>query len=189
MPSIYTAIVLSANPVSLVLPGVTVLGRVQRIANAAQMNDARLDALQHVTTPFCFYLDDDDELPADYLSVLEECRAANVALAYTNELVRGPTGEFLSRAKPYDAQAHVRNALFIHHLALMRTPDAKVAAQRAPRGNHWPELTLYAQLARQSAAHIDRVGYIWNKSNGMHTWPGTLVAQVASMTWAYRECT
>ena len=187
MDTLYTAIVLSAKPVSLVIPGVVVLGRVQQITTVAQMNDARLDAFEHVTTPYCFYLDDDDELPADYLDVLGECRAANVALAYTNELVRGPTGEFLSQSKPYDRHAHARNAMFVHHLALMRTDDARAAARTAPRGDYWPEMLVFYQLAKAGAAHVDRIGYIWNKGSGMHSWPTTLVAQVASMTWADRS--
>lgn len=71
----FTAIVLSAAPVSLVLPGVTVLASVQRITTVAQLYDLRLSVLSRVTTPFCFYLDDDDEMPADYLDVLNECAA------------------------------------------------------------------------------------------------------------------
>ena len=185
--SLYTAIVLSAKPVNLLIPGLVVLGCVQQITTAAEMNDARLNAFAHVTTPYCFYLDDDDELPADYLSVLNECRAADVALAYTNELVHGPTGEFLRQAKPYDRQAHAQDAMFVHHLALMRTNDAQAAAQTAPRGDYWPEMTMFAQLAAKGAAHIDRVGYVWNKASGMHTWPATLVAQVASTAWAHRS--
>ena len=83
-----TAIVLSASPVTLEIPGVVVLPSVQAITSVRQLYDVRLEVLGRVTTPFCFYLDDDDELPDDYLSVLDECAAHDVPLAYTDELVR-----------------------------------------------------------------------------------------------------
>lgn len=188
--SLYTAIILSRDPVDVVIPGVQVLARVQTVTNVAQMNAARLDAIEHVTTPYCFYLDDDDELPDDYSSVLEECRAAGVAMAYTNELVRRADGDFVSKARPYDAAEHARNAMFVHHLVLMQTDKAKEAALAAPRGDYWPEMTLYSLLARHGAAHIDRLGYIWNKgSTGLHTWPRMLAAQNSSVAWFNRRRT
>lgn len=185
----FTAIVLSARPVTLEIPGVTVLGRVQTVTTAAQMNAARLDALAAVQTPYCFFLDDDDALPADYLDVLQACAAAGKPLAYTDELVRGPTGEFVNKGAPYDRARHAANALFVHHLALMDTRAAQAAAAQCPRGDYWPEMTLYFKLAEGGATYLPRIGYIWNKAGGMHTWPGTLIAQVASMTWAHRELT
>lgn len=80
----FTAIVLSARPVTLEIPGVQVLASVQTITSVRQLYDVRLEVLGRVTTPFCFYLDDDEELPDDYLSVLDECAAHDVPLAYTD---------------------------------------------------------------------------------------------------------
>ncbi|MEG2040864.1 MAG: hypothetical protein RR068_07135, partial [Hafnia sp.] len=90
--SLFTAIVLSAKPVTLALPGVQVLGCTQVLRSPAELHAARLDALAKVQTPYCFYLDDDDALPDDYLSVLQACRdkmqAKGTALAYTDEILR-----------------------------------------------------------------------------------------------------
>ena len=60
----YTAIVLSADPVTLEIPGVVALPSAQEIRTVAQLYDVRLAVLSRVTTEFCFFLDDDDELEA-----------------------------------------------------------------------------------------------------------------------------
>ena len=46
----YTAIVLSADPVTLEIPGVAVLPSVQKISTVSQLYDLRLSVLVRVTT-------------------------------------------------------------------------------------------------------------------------------------------
>ena len=184
----YTAIVLSKNPVTLTLPGIVVLGSTQTIKSAGDLHAARLDALDQVRTPFCFYLDDDDALPADYLDVLAECVAAGADLAYTNELVVRDGTSILSATQKYDRALHLESALFIHHLALMRTGAAQAAARVIPRGDYWTEMLLYFQMAKAGAAHVDRIGYHWQRgADGLSMRPETLIAQVASATWCSRS--
>ena len=183
-----TAIVLSANPVTLVVPGVTVLGSVQRIGKPGQLHDARLNAVLQVDTPYCFFLDDDDELPADYLSVLGECIARDAALAYTHELVRqAGKPDRISKSGTYTREKHLACPMLVHHLAVMRTVDAQAAVHRVPRGEFWTEMLLYAELAKTSAAYVDRIGYIWNRGNGVNSQPKFIIAQMASATYCNQE--
>ncbi len=184
----YTAIVLSASPVTLIIPGVRVLGRVQTIATAAQLHDARLDALADVETEFCFYLDDDDELPPDYLDVLAQCAAAGSPLAYTDEMMVSATDSVHLTSGAYSRARHLENAMLVHHLAVMRTSAASATARNIPRGAYWTEMLLYFKLAEGGAAYIPRVGYIWNRRpGGLSNKPHTLISQVASMTWCNRS--
>ena len=180
----YTAIVLSAQPVRLEIPGVRVLASVQAIHTAEQLYDLRLCLLDRVETSFCFYLDDDDELPADYLEVLDECASHDAALAYTDELIRYLGKERVRKSAPYDLDEHKHNAMFVHHLALMRTSDAVQAASRLPRGPLSVEQPLYMELAKGGAAYVPRIGYIWSRSpTGMSHWPKMLGAQWRSKHW------
>ena len=188
MPAV-TAIVLSAHPVSLALPGVTVLSSVQKIDSVAQLHAARLAALRLVTTPFCFYLDDDDELPADYLSVLEECvskmQERDVPMAYTDEILREPGKDDVRRSwYDYDHDRHKRAPMAVHHLALMDTRKAREVASNLPQGDFWTEHILYWSLGRYGAAYVPRVGYIWNRSkSGVSRWPQMLTAQMNVVRW------
>lgn len=180
----FTAIVLSANPATLKVPGVRVLASVQTITTVDQLYDLRLDLLSLVETPFCFYLDDDDELPADYLSVLNECAQWDVPLAYTDELIRYQGKDTVRRSAPYDLGEHKRNPMLVHHLALMRTPGAVQAASRLPRGALSVEQPLFMELAKGGAAYVPRIGYIWNrKATGISHWPEMLGAQWRSKHW------
>ena len=184
MPAI-TAIVLSARPVTLEIPGVEVLSSVQEISSVAQLYGVRLDVLRRVNTEFCFYLDDDDELPPDYLSVLDECVGHGLALAYTDELVRYRGSEAVRKSAPYDLALHKRSPMLVHHLALMRTADAARAARRMPaQGSLSVEQPLYMELAKGGAAYVPRIGYVWNRSPaGISHWPRMLGAQIASQRW------
>lgn len=175
----YTAIVLSANPVTLEIPGVAVLPSVQKIRTVSQLYDLRLSVLGRVTTEFCFYLDDDDELPADYLSVLDECAGHNLPLAYTDEMIRYRGGESVRKSAPYSLERHKQDVMLVHHLALMRTEDAVRAAKRLPRGQLSVEQPLFMELAKGGAAYVPRVGYVWNRATtGISHWPQMVAAQV-----------
>ena len=177
----YTAIILSADPVTLEIPGVAVLPSVQKISTVSQLYDLRLSVLGRVTTEFCFYLDDDDELPDDYLSVLGECAGHNLPLAYTDELIRYRGGESVRKSAPYSLELHKQDVMLVHHLALMRTEDAVRAAKRLPRGPLSVEQPLFMELAKGGAAYVPRVGYVWNRATtGISHWPQMIAAQVRS---------
>ena len=184
----FTAVVLSKNPVTSELPGVTVLGRVQKFGKEpiVELHGARLSALAHVTTPYFFYLDDDDSLPDDYLDVLEECASADVALAYTNEIVVKDGVSEVRRSRPYDQQDHAAHPMLVHHLALMKTSVARHAATLIPRGMY-NETLLHFQVAKAGAQHIDRTGYIWNRGNGLHASAKCHLSQVNSAMWCGRN--
>lgn len=178
----FTAIVLSAKPVKLQIPGVDVLASVQAITSVSQLYDIRLDVIENVGTEFCFYLDDDDDLPPDYLSVLEECASHSLPLTYTDELIRYQGAENVRQSAEYDATIHANTPMFVHHLAVMRTADAVLAAKRLPRGALSVEQPLYYELAKGGAAYVPRIGYIWNrKPTGISHWPQMLGAQVRAM--------
>lgn len=179
-----SAVVLSSRTVTLRIPGVTVLPYVSSFTDATGLFEARMAALRCITTKWFFFLDDDDELPSDYLSVLDECVSAGTVLAYTNEMV----GTTLRKSRPYTQQRFINDPLLIHHLAVCDTKAARQAAQRIPRGCYMVENLLFFQVAKQGATYIDRVGYIWNKKNsGLHKHPSLLIGQVQSSTWAARN--
>ncbi|AVS68135.1 hypothetical protein C8245_22930 [Paracidovorax avenae] len=189
MAPLITAIVLSASPVCIELPGLEVLGRVQTLRNPADLHAARLDALSAVLTPWCFFLDDDDELPADYLDVLQACvakaDAMEVPMAYTDEILREPGSADVRRCwYQYDRERHRCGPMGLHHLVLMRTANAKDAAARLPRGTYWTEHMLFWAMGGAGAAYVPRVGYIWNRrANGWSRDPRMLTAQVMTRRW------
>ena len=191
--SAITAIILSAKPVALEIPGVQVLASVQAITSVRQLYDVRLEVLGRVTTPFCFYLDDDEELPDDYLSVLAECeakmRARGVPMAYTEEILREPGKSDVRRSwYEYDNDRHAVGPMALHHLVVMETVPAQEVARGLPRGNFWTEHMLYWALGRQGGVGIWRVGYIWNRNpKGFSRDPRTLTAQVLTGRWIAQQ--
>ena len=185
----FTAIILSAKPVTLQLEGVVVLPSVQVLNNPAELHNARLAAITRVTTPYCFFLDDDDELPAGYMTVLSRCVAEMVArkvpMAYTDEILREPGKDDVRRCwYEYDSECHRRAPMGVHHLVVMSTPAVQALAAQLPRGNYWTEHMLYWALGRQGAAYVPEVGYIWNRNvAGFSRSPRILAAQSASQRW------
>ena len=185
----FTAIVLSANPVRLNLSGVSVLPSIQLLKDPAGLHTARLDSIVRVTTPYCFFLDDDDDLPVDYLSVLQECAEAmdrkKVPMAYTDELLIEPGQEPVRRCwYDYNSERHAYSPMGVHHLALMATKRAKAVATALPRGEYWTEHMLYWALGREGAVYVPRVGYHWRRrANGFSRNPRTLTAQMMSRRW------
>lgn len=180
-----SAVVLSAKPVSTTLPGVSVVGHVSTFADAAGLLDARLAALEKVRTEWFFFLDDDDELPPDYLRVLERCVGAGTPLAYTDESINGVR----RRSAPYSQGAHLRDALLVHHLAVCRTDAARRAARLIPRGTFAVEPLLYWQVAKEGATYIDEVGYLWHRrAAGLSRHPTLTRGLVRSMLWAQEHC-
>ncbi|WP_440111789.1 hypothetical protein [Acidovorax sp. BL-A-41-H1] len=185
----FTAIVLSAQPVTLELPGVVVLARVGVLNGPADLHRERLAAIDAVQTPYCFFLDDDDLLPDDYLEVLAECERAmlhrGAALAYTDEICREPGRADVRRSwYEYDRDRHRTAPLGLHHLVLMNTGKAKTVARDLPRGNFWTEHMLYWAMAEDGAAYVPRVGYVWQRgAHGFSRNPRLVTAQLMTRRW------
>ena len=159
-----SAVILSSKPVNRVIPGITVVPHVSVFSDIAALLAARLKAIEKVQTPHFFFLDDDDDLPENYLDVLQHSLDAKAAVAYTNEVVRESGCELVARSAPYNQALHLQNPMLIHHLALCDTQAAKSIIARIPQGVFAFEPIFYFELAAQGAAHVDRVGYVWNKS-------------------------
>lgn len=185
MPAI-TAVVLSARPVALEIPGVAVLGHVGVIRDAAELYAARLAAVRRVDTPWFFCLDDDDALPDGYLDLLARCMASSAAVVYTNELLCMLDGTSVERkSAPYDRAAFERSVTPIHHLAVCRTDAALRAMESIPRSGSWGfEPMLFAEVAREGAQWFDEVGYIWKqREGGLSRHPSVTYAMVRSAQW------
>lgn len=176
-----TAVVLSTAPYSREWPGLCIHTHISKIRNAADHQAARFDSIKRVDTPYWFWLDDDDELPANYMEVLEACIAADADVAYTDELVIGEDGtETIRRGEHYSSESHIHKPTLIHHLALYKTVPAKAAIARTPRWHYYPEMQLSFEVARTgTAAYVPMIGYHWHRGKtGLHTAPHTVSAIV-----------
>ncbi len=180
-----TAVVLTAGGYRRKWPGLQIVVQQQTITNAAEQLAARFGAIRQVRTERFFFLDDDDDLPVDYLDVLSECEKHDAPLVYTDEIVmtrmNAPVGSVLAKGS-YSRERHYRNPTLLHHLVLCDTAASLVAIERLPSGHYWPEFLLYWELARGGAPYVPRVGYIWNKrEEGMHLWSSTIRGQMRAM--------
>lgn len=187
-----TALVLSPEPIPVPpsLPaGVCMLNHCERFTTTEGIHRARRRAMAKVPTEWVFWLDSDDELPADAAGVLDDAIATGAPLIYTDE-------EIVEPGKPprrvvrgdYSTERHAVAPMLVHHLAVMRTDAALDALRVIPVGNLWIEHLLYWQIGRRGAAYMPRVGYRWHKgATGMHRAPGTLTAQVLASAWCVRE--
>lgn len=178
-----TALTVARAPMSFDYPGLEsrcLAGREFR--RPADVQAAWLDALELVDTPRFFFIDDDDELPPNYLEVLARCAEAGTGIAYTDESVNG---ERRSRG-PYSQAAHLKDPTLVHHLVLCDTQLARDVARDLPRGHFWPEMLLYWEMAKRGGAtHVPEIGYHWNKRDrGLHLEWFT----VLGMTNAHRWC-
>jgi hypothetical protein len=184
-----TAVVLSRTRIpELFLPEVTVLNHVCQVEDHYEMNAARRESLAKVTTPYWFYLDSDDELPADHVSLLEDCLAPGTHVAYTDELVRQKGKEdIVRRPGPYTRWAHMQNLLMLHHLVVCDTQATRDALPKLPQGHEMFEMCLYFQLAKHSVSYVPRIGYHWNKGNGFHRKPDALRSLVRAAIWCNRN--
>lgn len=185
----FTAVILSAKPVALRIAGVAVLPHIRVLRSPEELHSARLDALARVVTPYCFFLDDDDALPDDHLSVLQECagrmQSGGVPMAYTDELQMESGKEPVRRSwYEYDNDRHAGAPMGLHHLVVMDTRRAQAVAATLPRGNYWTEHMLYWALGREGAAYVPRVGYHWHRNpKGFSRNPRIMTAQVLSSRW------
>lgn len=184
-----TAIMLSRHPREAQPYSFPVLNSVGDRSTPEQLHAARLDAIARVTTPWCFFLDDDDALPTDHADVLQACiaaaRARGVPMAYTDELVREDGQPDYRRCwYEYDSERHRTSPMGLHHLVLMDTAKAQAIAAKLPRGTFWTEHMLYWALGRSGAAYVPRVGYIWQRSAaGFSRNPRIVTAQLLARRW------
>ena len=184
----FTAIVLSAAPVTLQLGGVQVLPWVSRLKDDAALHAARLSALSKVSTPWCFFLDDDDELPENYPDVLgrvAEKFAQGAGMVYTDELVHDKGLTYVRSGGDYDNQRHQSAPMLLHHLVAMRTDAAQEVARTLPRGHYWTEhMLFYAIGRRHPVAYVPAIGYVWNRrADGFSRDPRMARATAMSMIW------
>ena len=162
-----TALTVSRAPVRRSWTGLEHRNLAGRIfGRAADVQAAWFDAIALVDTPHFFFVDDDDELPPDYLSVLSRCLEAGSAIAYTDEQV-GPARRHRA---PYSQAAHLKDPALVHHLVLCETAAARAAVAALPRGDFWPEMLLYWHMAAAGGAtHVPEVGYLWHRrATGLH---------------------
>jgi hypothetical protein len=178
-----TAIVPTLTDYKREWPGLEVLVHGQEIRNARDHLEAKFNAIRRVETGHFFFLDDDDDLPADYLSVIDDCLALDKPLVYTDELVTDEDGsERVISSGPYSRDAHYRNAMLVHHLALYRTADAKAAVDSLPVGHFYPEMLLSWAVAFGGVGYVPRVGYIWHRrAGGLNGQGWATLSQVRTM--------
>lgn len=182
-----TAVVLSAGDYARQHSGFEVLVHRSEIRDSAQQQAARFDALMQVKTPWCFFLDDDDDLPAGFGQILERCIASGAALSYTDEMVvhHDDGARTVRRGRPYSQAEHLADPMLVHHLVVMRTELAQAAVQRLPRGHYCPEFMLFWEVAKSGTTYVPAVGYIWHKRpDGMHNQPWVSMGQMRSRLWA-----
>ena len=186
-----TAVILSASRrrVQRRLDGVRVMTHVSRFRDAAGLLDARVAAVQRVETDWFFFLDDDDELPADYLRVIDLCVAAGTPIAYTDEIItRDDRSQTVRRGAPYSEDGFVANSTLIHHLAVCRTEAARRAAAVIPRGTYAVENLLFFEIAKGGATYVPEIGYIWHRrKTGLNRHPSVVIGLVRSTCWANRN--
>lgn len=180
-----TAVILSADPrTHRVVPGARTLVHVSAFHDAAGLLDARFAAIGRVETERFFFLDDDDDLPADFGDVLSECLQHPEPLIYTDEVIRTGGQEHTRRGGPYSQAAYAADPTLIHHLAVCDTAAAREVIPTLPRGEYGFEPMFYWELAKRGARHVPRVGYIWHAGHGgMHRTPSITRAMVNALVW------
>jgi hypothetical protein len=181
-----TAVVISRSEYHRTWPGLEVLVHRATINSVADQQEARYRAALSVRTKHWFWLDDDDDLPDDYLSVIGACASKNKPLVYTDEIIRSDSiGESRSFPGEYTRETHLANPAKVHHLALYDTAASHEAIRILPRGHYWPEMMLSWAVARAGAEYIPVVGYIWNRKvgSGMHSWPSTQCGRMRARLW------
>lgn len=188
-----TAVVLSREPITpagLGIPaGIEFLNHCETFDTTAGIHAARRAAVARVQTERFFFLDSDDDLPADAAETIEQCVAAGVGLAFTDEVEhRDGVAKRYEPTQPYTLRQHALRPLLVHHLAVVRTDVAREALQAIPPGELWIEQALYFEAARLAgAAHVPRVGYNWRPTDGLHRAVGLVAAMCRSSAWCYRR--
>ena len=177
-----TALTVAREPVDMQYPGLVhkcLAGR--KFTRAIHVQQAWFDAIRLVTTPYFFFIDDDDYLPSNYKEVLDKCVYANTAIVYTDEYV---ANEYRSR-DVYSQRLHLANPTLVHHLVLCKTDIAIKAIDKLPIGHFWPEMMLYWEMAKLGgASYIPEIGYHWNRgTEGLHKAWFTVLGIHNSIKW------
>ncbi len=177
-----TALTVSLEPVDRKLAGLETAclwGR--RFSSAADVQAAWLDAIAEVRTDHFFFIDDDDELPENYLEVIDRCVRADAGVAYTDEIA----GSERCSSEAYSQARHLERPMLLHHLVVCRTDVAREALKHIPRGHFWPEMQLFWTMAALAgAAHIPEIGYLWNRTpGGLHRRWFTVLGVSRSRAW------
>lgn len=188
-----TAVVLSENPYTRSFDGIEVLVHQEKFSLTSQFQKARFEAVKNVSTEWFFFLDDDDDLPSDYLDVLAKClkeaKLRGSMLVYTDE-IRRTTGlpDELVKGQEYSQRAFLSKRLLVHHLVLMNTKLAQAVVQTLPLGDYAPDFMLSWEMAKYGALYVPEAGYIWNVRPGsMHTRMELIVAFRNTISWCYNH--
>lgn len=188
-----SAVVLSARDYEREFEGIDVQLYKSVIRESKDLQHARFTAIEQAKTPWFFFLDDDDDLPDNYLSVIGKCidavKANGAAYAHTDEIVRISNGEtWLRKSAPYTQNWHMQSPLLVHHLVLFDTAKAKLAVAKLPRGSYNPEFMLFWEAAKMGTAYVPEVGYIWNKRrDAMHAQRETGVSCTRAKHWCIQH--
>ena len=183
-----SAVILSDKPVDRAIDGITVVPFISKFSGPGGLLASRFASIERVKTEWFFMLDDDDDLPDDYIAILEECVAGDEPLAYTSELITNDDGSSSLKVGDYYTEAaFLSNPTLIHHLAVCRTDAALDAMKTLPLGCFAFEHLLYFAVAKRGARFVDRVGYIWHRrSAGLHNNPRMPTAILNSVAFATR---
>lgn len=187
-----SAVILSAKPCAKQIAGVEVVNHVSQFTEAKGLLKSRLASIRKVKTDWFFWLDDDDDLPGDYLRVLDKCMRVKAPLAFTNEIVTNADGSsHVRKSSRYTQDRHIHNMTLVHHLAVCRTDVALDAMTRIPNeGLYAVENLLFFEVAKQGASFVNEIGYIWHRRDtGLNRHPSLLIGLVQSATWAHRNRT
>jgi glycosyltransferase involved in cell wall biosynthesis len=184
-----SAVILSSRPVTLTIPGVTVVSHVSRFRDTKGLLAARMASLRKVQTEWFFWLDDDDELPDNYLDVLARCVDQPHPLAYTDELITSTDGSSrVRKSAPYSEDAFITDNTLVHHLAVCKTEVAQRIAPTLPVGYYSAEMLLFFQVAKAGATYVPEVGYVWHRrEHGLNRHPTTLLGLTQSAIRAARD--
>jgi hypothetical protein len=181
-----TAIVLSAKPIEREFEGWSVYNHVRQFSTLEELHAERCAAILQVSTEFCAFVDDDDDLPANTgEQIARITRTMTGSLAYTDWLQFMPNGsQVLRQPGPYIRARHLSRPHWMHQLVVMRTADAQARVRQLPAGLYWTEFLLYAKLAARDPLYVPEVGYHWNVgTTGFHVHPSIQKAQRDSVLW------
>lgn len=189
MMPLITAVILTPLKINFSEPDWTALQHISTFSGLEGLHQARIDSFEKVKTPYCMWVDDDDELPVGSLELFHRLialmQARNYAIGYTDSIVRiNGKPDRRDAPGPHKPVKHYTSANYLHKAVVMRTADALSQARALPKGLYWTECMIYSALARGGAAYIPEVGYVWNKKEaGMHRHEQIDTAQYAAMHW------
>lgn len=131
----------------------------------------RTRALEHSTTEYTAFLDDDDELYADHIELLYKCAVETGAdVVYSGCVVLSPSEtpqpqieEYGNFGKPFDPEM-LRRKSYIPVTSLVRTELAKKAKFSRANGTDYDDWGFYLNMLDLGAkfVHLPEVTWKWN---------------------------